>query len=88
MHSTISKFKRLMHNLPRNYRRNIIQMHFHRLIKAQQGLLNIVTKFSNLGCYYEVVGNTIIQQLDTACSTTIQQLKDTALNEICSHSNL
>ena len=34
----------------------------HRLIRAQQELINTITRFSNFGFCYEVVGGTTIQK--------------------------
>ena len=53
----------------RNIVITIIQVYFHRLSRAQQGLLNTVTKLAYLGCYYEVVGGTTIQQYTCRYST-------------------
>ena len=37
-------------------------MHFYRLIRAQKGLLNTVSKFNNLGFSYEAIESTIIHR--------------------------
>ena len=44
-------------------------MHFHRLRRAQKGLLNTFAKFNNLGFSYGVLGGTTIQQHTCSHST-------------------
>ena len=58
--SNISKSEWKMHNLVRNTKGIISQMHFHRLYSLKQRLLNTVTKFNSLWCFYKAISGTSI----------------------------